>query len=162
MKGSFLARQNSARTAYLVRQLQLATQSRLEERLRPFDLTPSEFTVLGILEGRDRLSAAQLARRLAITPQSMNELITSLERKQLVMREAVPTNRRILEARLTAAGRRLVALADEVMDKIETEVYRGLGRAERSTFHRLLAKTLAKLHEDTGEAPDARASGVRG
>ena len=149
--------QTASRTLYLVRLVQQETYARLEDRLRTFELTPGQFTVLGILESRDGLSAAQLARRMSVTPQAMNELIASLERRQLIARREAPENRRILEARLTAAGKKAVALCNEVVDRIDAEVFRSLKRGDLKDFRQMLSTIIADLRLQAGLTPEKSA-----
>ena len=53
-----------ARLSYLVRQAQLATYQQLDQALRGFGLTPTQYTVLAILSRRgESLSSAALAPR---------------------------------------------------------------------------------------------------
>lgn len=134
---------SSARTIYLVRQLQLAIYARLEEVLRAHQLTPIQYTVLSILCGRQGLSSADLARRFSVTPQSMNELVAVLERKGLILRQEAPENRRVLRVSPTAEGKRLLARCDRLADGLEAEFFADLGRAELAAFRGTLAKLLA-------------------
>ena len=133
------------RTLYLVRQIQLEAYARLEDRLRPFELTPGQYTVMAILEARERLSSAQLARRMSMTPQSMTELIASLERKQLVSRQEAPSNRRVLETSLTPTGRHLVARCNDVVDTIDNELCSALSRSELRAFREAMTKVIARI-----------------
>src|SRR5579872_6455295 len=91
-----------ARLSYLVRQVQLATYQRLDQALRSFGVTPTQYTVLSILSRRESLSSAALSRRLAVTPQSANEIVATLGVQGLVRRTEDVTNRRIRQLELTA------------------------------------------------------------
>ena len=133
----------SARTIYLVRQLQLAIYARLEEVLRAHQLTPIQYTVLSILRARQGLSSADLARRFSVTPQSMNELVAVLERKGLILRQEAPENRRVLRGSLTAEGKRLLARCDRLVDGLEAEFFADLGRGELAALRQVLTKLLA-------------------
>jgi len=52
----------------------------------------------------------------------MNEVIAALERRGLVERSVDPSHGRILRARLTDAGERLVAEIDPVVDQLQDEM----------------------------------------
>lgn len=92
-------------TIYLVKQLELAIRSFMDEALRPFGLTTFQYTALTVLQHRGELSSAQLARRSFVRPQTMHEIVRAMEERGLIERAHAPGNRRIMEARLTREGR---------------------------------------------------------
>jgi DNA-binding MarR family transcriptional regulator len=138
----------------LIRQAQLAVQARLEDELRPFRLTATQYTVLSILGRRDGLSSAQLSRRFLVTPQSMNEVIATLEGKRLIRRQAALGNRRIRIVRLTAAGRKLLDASEEAVDRLEAGLFRVLKPAERTAFRQALQKLIAARRGVVRETAD--------
>ena len=61
------------RLSYLLRQTQLANHQHLDRVLQEFGLTPSQYTVLGIVSDHpEGIFSAALARRLGVAPQSSN------------------------------------------------------------------------------------------
>jgi DNA-binding MarR family transcriptional regulator len=134
---------NAPRTIYLIRQAQLAVSGLLQEAMQKYDLTASQYTILSIVCHRGGISSADLARRISVTPQSINEVISSLERLRLVSRQEAPDNRRILQINITPAGKRLLAACDRTVDGIEAELFRSLSHRELSTLGELLQKVLA-------------------
>ncbi len=107
---------------YVVGRVNQGVRRELRRALAPWGLTVPELTTLSVLRTRPGLSNAQLSRRALITPQSMNEVIAELERRGLVERSVDPSHGRILRARLTAAGERLVAEVDPVVDQLQEEM----------------------------------------
>jgi len=103
----------------------------LRARLASLGLSVADVTTLSVLRGRSGLSNAQLARRALITPQSMLEVLASLERRGLVVRRADADNARIMRAALTATGRRALARADVVIAKLEDELLEAVAPAAR-------------------------------
>src|SRR5215207_7711686 len=63
---------------------------RIVQTLQAVDLTPTQFGVLVQLDSSPGLSQAELGRRLLMTPQSMGELLVSLERLGHVVRGPRP------------------------------------------------------------------------
>jgi DNA-binding MarR family transcriptional regulator len=137
-----------ARTMYLMRQVTLQSRLRIEQALQDFELTSSQYTVLSILGHREGLSAAQLARRFSVTPQSMNAIISTLEDKKLISRQEASGNRRILRANLTRMGQRVLAVCEEAVDVVEADLFRGLTKAETAALRQLLLKVVATIRED--------------
>jgi DNA-binding MarR family transcriptional regulator len=80
------------RLTYLIKRLQMAERARMEDALHAHRVTVHQYTALSLLERRDGLSSAQLARRHFVTPQAMNQLVATLEREGLIRRE--PDQRR--------------------------------------------------------------------
>ena len=91
----------------------------MDEALRPYGLTTFQYTALTVLQHRGRLSSAQLARRSFVRPQTMHEIVRSLEERGLIERAHAPGNRRIMEARLTREGKELLAACAPAVQKLE-------------------------------------------
>ena len=140
----------SARTLLLVRLLQLRTYNELAEALRKFDLTPLQYMVLSLAGHRGNSSTADLARRFQIAPQSMNEVVATLQGKKLIARREAPEHRRILHIRLTAAGAKLLQKCEREVDRLERAIFRDFPRGELAAFRAMLAKALAGFDEDAG------------
>lgn len=119
------------RTIYLVKMVDIAIRAGLEQRLQEFQLTGAQYTVLSLLSSRDNLSSADLSRRFLVTPQSMNEMIMALERKELVSRQEDEDNRRILRVKLTPHGQAVLKKCDKQVDSLEAELF---GRLEPSVL----------------------------
>ena len=110
------------RVAYLVGRLEKVLRKRISETLLPFKLSVAQYTTLSILRSRSGLSNAQLARRLWVTPQSMNEVISALERAGLIERVPDTANRRILRTALTPTGRATLDACDTDILAMEQEM----------------------------------------
>ena len=93
---------------YLVKQVELAVRSHLDNLLRPAGLTALQYTALTVLERHSDMSAAQLARNSFVTAQSMADMIIALEGRGLIERHRDQADRRRLVVALTTAGRELL------------------------------------------------------
>ncbi|HEX2174951.1 MAG TPA: MarR family transcriptional regulator [Nocardioidaceae bacterium] len=142
------------RLTYLVKRLEMAERARMDEVLRPLGVTLHQYTALSILERREGLSSAQLARRHYVTPQAMHQLVASMERDGLIQRRPDEANRRILRAWLTEHGAEVLRACHDVVDRLEARMLSALTLAEAAVFERALGQCLAALTE-----PDAKGSG---
>lgn len=142
------------RTIYFLNQANHAVRSRLEAALGELQMTGIQYTVLSVIGSREGLSSAELSRRFFVTPQTMNELIAGLQRRNLIIRKEDPANRRILRMRLTASGRKLLSACDTVADKVETEVFSFMS-ADDYTRLRELVRSLARELRSRDEAAKA-------
>lgn len=130
---------------YLLNQANLAIRSQLEHALRSLSLTGIQYTVLAIVGSRDGISSAELSRRFFVTPQTMNEIVTGLEKRGLLRREASPENRRILTASLTPEGEKMLKTCDGIADEIEVAALKGLNDADLQELRRVLRVLLTDL-----------------
>ncbi|TLS46290.1 MarR family transcriptional regulator [Streptomyces montanus] len=132
-------------TIYLVKQLELAIRSFMDEALRPYGLTTFQYTALTVLQHRRGLSSAQLARRSFVRPQTMHEIVRALEERGLIERAHAPGNRRIMEARLTQEGQELLAACAPAVQELEDRLLRDIPEKRRSAFRQGLEDGLASL-----------------
>jgi DNA-binding MarR family transcriptional regulator len=115
---------------YVVKQLELAARSRLDDVLKSTGITTLQYTALTVLDRRDGLSLAQLARDSFVTPQSVAFLVANLERQELARRDRNPGNRRELIVSLTPRGRELLARYAGAVAELEEQMTSGLSAAE--------------------------------
>jgi DNA-binding MarR family transcriptional regulator len=119
-------------TTYLVKQIEAAVRAHLDVVLRAHALTTVQYTALTVLEHRENLSSAQLARRSFVKPQTMHELVVTLERMGLIMR-------------LTPDGRQKLGECHVDVEAIEKQMVADLSAAELAMLRALLERCHASL-----------------
>ena len=129
------------RTIYLIKRLETHIRIKLEAGLQDLALTPGQYTTMSVILGGP-ISSASLARRVGITPQSMSEVIATLERKELVARSLRDDNRRIADLTLTAAGTALLHSAELRVDALEQELFDGLAEDQIDSLRLALEAVL--------------------
>jgi DNA-binding MarR family transcriptional regulator len=132
---------------YLVKQVELAIRSHLDDLLRPARLTALQYTALTVLERHPDLSSAQLARNSFVTAQSMADMITTLEGRGLIERHRDRTDRRRLVVALSIDGRKLLDRHRDQVDALEEQMLAGLTKAQISSLRRNLHACHANLAE---------------
>jgi DNA-binding MarR family transcriptional regulator len=130
---------------YLVKQVELAVRSHLDDLFRPVGLTALQYTALTVLERHPDLSSAQLARNSFVTAQSMADMITTLEGRGLIERHRDRADRRRLVVALTAVGRELLDRYRDQVSMLEARMLAGLTKAEISSLRRSLHACHANL-----------------
>lgn len=146
-------------TLYLVKRLELVIRALMDDVLRDRGLTILQYTALTVLQNRGALSSAQLARRSFLRPQTMHEMVLTLEKRGLIAREPQEGNKRVLLATLTDAGHALLAECTPDVQEIETELLAGLSPGQRATFREGLehgATSLATLSQNRRAPADGR------
>lgn len=118
------------RTLYLLSQAAHGLLQRLGQTLFEQKITAKQYTVLSIVKDRQPVSSSELSRRFFVTPQSMNEVVAGLEKAGLLSRTEDPNNRRVLGIRLTKAGRDVIARCDTIVDRLESEAFAALPKAQ--------------------------------
>lgn len=132
-------------TMYLVKQLELAIRALLDDVLRPYGVTTLQYTALTVLQDRGALSSAQLARRAFLRPQTMHQMVLTLEERGFIAREPRPGNGRALLARLTEAGTRLLDECTPEVRKLEHAMLADLSAGQRLTFREGLEHGITAL-----------------
>jgi DNA-binding MarR family transcriptional regulator len=135
---------------YLVKQVELAVRSRLDDIVRPGGMTALQYTALTVLEQRADMSSAQLARYSFVTAQSMADLIAALEARGLIERHRDHADRRRLVVALTAEGRALLDRYRDEVATLEASMVAGLPPGEVAALRRALNTCRANL---AGKAP---------
>jgi DNA-binding MarR family transcriptional regulator len=144
------------RLTYLVKRLEMAERARMEEVLRPLGVTLHQYTAMSILERREGLSSAQLARRHVVSPQAMHQLIASMERDRLIERRPDAANRRILRIWLTEHGAEALRDSHAAVDAVEERMLSALTAEEAAMFARAVEHCLAALSDrPVGDADDS-------
>jgi DNA-binding MarR family transcriptional regulator len=130
---------------YLMKQVELAVRSRLDELLRPAGLTALQYTALTVLERHPDLTSAALARNSFVTAQTMADMITTLQERGLVERHRDPDDRRRLVLALTSTGRRLLGRYRGKVAALEAEMLSGLTERQATELRRSLLSCRSAL-----------------
>ena len=133
------------RATYLVKRLESAVRRNLDLELGSHGMTTPQYAALSILRAQPGLSAAQLARRAFVTPQSMQVMVTAFIRDGLVERRADPSNQRILRIHLTRDGELLLLRADEAAAGIEQQMLGGLDGEQTAVLRELMTVCIENL-----------------
>lgn len=87
----------------------------LVETLKPYELTGSQYNVLRILRGAgsEGIKCSEISERLVTKDSDITRLLDRLEARKLVARERDPKDRRVIVARISDGGQKLLAELDE-------------------------------------------------
>ena len=130
---------------YAVKQVELAVRAHLDDLLRSSGITALQYTALTVLDRRDGLTSAELARNAFVTPQSMGDLVTALERRDLVARHRDPRHGRRLLISLTPVGKELLARVEPQVRELEERMLGGLDAPERAALRDYLNRCRTAL-----------------
>ncbi|MFB3921162.1 MAG: MarR family winged helix-turn-helix transcriptional regulator [Terriglobia bacterium] len=120
----------------------------VEEALKKFDLTRTQYNVLRILRGAGPggLSCREVGERMLTHDPDVTRLLDRLERRGLIQRQREKRDRRVIIARITDDGLRLLAELDEPVAELHRRQLSHLGPERLKTL-----ATLLEVARGTGE-----------
>jgi DNA-binding MarR family transcriptional regulator len=113
-----------------------------EEKTRAFGLTATQFGVLATVAAEPGIGSGQLARRVLVTPQSVGEVVASLEAAGHVVRDRSGGRGRRAGIALTEPGRAVLDQAARAVAALNEPAMFGLDEDEAATLNALLHRAL--------------------
>lgn len=114
--------------------------------LAPFDLTVPQYAALLTVSEEAGVTAAELARRCLVTPQTMTTVLKNISGKGLVERRPHPTIGHVQQTFLTSEGRRLLRKADAAAVLVEECLVQSMSNAEQDRLSALLELSISNLN----------------
>jgi DNA-binding MarR family transcriptional regulator len=134
----------AARTVYLIKRIETEVAIRMNKALTEYGITLTQFIVLNFVnDNQSDFSSAQLSRRFKMTPQSMNETVSTLQRKEMILKNVDFENKRILRIGLTEKGLTTLNACNLAIDDVENNLFDTLSISELDLFRSLVGKILS-------------------
>ena len=138
----------AARSVTLMRRVLLGFKSRLDDELREKNATTAQMRFLREVKERPGSSGAQMARACYVTPQSAQAMMARAVKHGWIVRGKSAENDRVVTARLTPEGERLLVYFDGILQRLEAEVWTSVSVEELRGMNDLLDRGLAQLEAD--------------
>lgn len=122
---------------FVLNSTQNAIHAYFKEKLRPFGVTPIQYSMLKCLWDADMQTPTQLSQTLQVDTSTITGLIERLERKDLVVRTYSREDRRSILVCLKESGRQMQSGVEEAIREANVEVTRGMSKEEVAVFMRL-------------------------
>jgi DNA-binding MarR family transcriptional regulator len=116
----------------------------VNEAVSGHGVSAAQIGMLRQLANEPGLSGAELARRLLVSPQGVQQALTALERRGLLERRQDPQHGRILQAYLTDSGREVAAAVVNDALAAHEQVFGVLSADEQKTLRDLLSRIVEK------------------
>jgi DNA-binding MarR family transcriptional regulator len=143
---STLLRFPSAAMFLLMREVFRIAQERAADASTPEEqMRFPHFAVLAALEEFGPASQREISSRLRIDPGDLVAFVDWLEEVGFVERTRDERDRRRYRVQLTASGRRALTVRAAAAERMNDELFRGLGGRERDRLRRLLLDALRGL-----------------
>ena len=110
----------------------------MEARMQDLDVSPREGHVLSYLLSYAPAPVAELARVFGLKSSTMTSMLDRLEKGLFIVRVSNPRDRRSYLVRLTRPGRRLAGRIQGIVEALETELCRNVGRRELQGFQAVM------------------------
>lgn len=133
--------------AYLLGRLGREARRQFTQVLSAWELHPSHYGILLLLEAIGQASQQHLAQQLSIDRANMVALLDVLEQRGLIERQADPGDRRRHVVKLTAVGQEKLQQIRQAREAVDNAFFAGLDHKEQETLHRLLVKLFLSLTE---------------
>jgi DNA-binding MarR family transcriptional regulator len=125
---------------YALKIAQHRLRQRLEAELAGIGTSPSQNAVLLAIGNNPRISNAALARVAFVTPQSMLDMLVTLERDGFIVRTPHPEHGRIIMTELTKKGRSAAQAGVVAAETVERQMLSGLTDKEAELLRGLLQR----------------------
>ena len=132
---------------YQMKRAFMVIQADLLKTLKPFDLRMLTYTALVLIVDNPGMRQSQLADAMEIERPNLVVIIDELERRELIVRDRVPTDRRAYALKATLAGRQLYEKAVSAVNAHEDALLKSVDEemlANMLTAMKLIEKTQAK------------------
>lgn len=130
-----------AQIGFVLRLAQVAVFKDLIEALKPFELRPTDFSVLLVIEATPGLKQQAVGEALSIQRPNLVTILDQLEGRSLVRRGDVPGDRRSYALTLTPQGQDLLNSAKTAHEGHTERVSGALGGMDR----RMVLEALSRI-----------------
>jgi DNA-binding MarR family transcriptional regulator len=117
---------------YAMRRASAAAMAELAKRLAAVKLTPTEATVLLVIEANRNIMQSEIGRMLEMASANVTPLVSRLEDRELLERE--PFDGRSHGLNLTTAGRALTGRVKKIINAHEDALLAKVPAAHRNAF----------------------------
>jgi DNA-binding MarR family transcriptional regulator len=114
--------------------------SAVNEVFKDVDLTGTQYNALRILRGAgsEGLSCSEISERMVTKESDITRLLDRIEARGFISRERPANNRRMVIARITDEGLRVLTELDEPVHEINRQLVGHLGEKKLTLFNELL------------------------
>jgi len=134
-----------AKPGHLIRRLQQYAVLMFHEETAGFDLTPTQYVTLQVVEHRPGIDQVTLSEMTAIDRSMTARIVDALARRRLLDKRPATNDKRANSLFITAKARRLLAAIEASVDRSQARILAPLSPAQRRQFMRMV-RTLLDGH----------------
>lgn len=125
---------------YNARRAALVIIGKFMEQMAVYDLRTVDFSVLSLITHNPGITSRQLCNTLGIQAPNLVNMVSALEKRDLITRLPHPNDGRAVGLHLTKTGEQLMRKAEKTAVKLELQASPQLSDEERKTLIKLLKK----------------------
>ncbi|OKH86335.1 hypothetical protein LF95_23120 [Thalassospira sp. TSL5-1] len=125
---------------YNLKRAYMSLHSDFVASLTHLDLKPTTFSALAVINTNPDISQTDLARSLAMERSNIVVMIDELESRELIVRNKVPTDRRVYALRLTDKGTALFNDASRAVQHHEDKLLEDFSSDEKEQLVQMLIR----------------------
>ena len=133
------------RTWESLRKLTYRIRKGLEAQYIPAGINVVEFRILDFLKSDDKSTLARLSRELTVTREGVALIVEGLESRGLVKRTVVQEEPKLIFISLTASGKRVLAKATRLQEKMIMSSIGQLSESDLKTLQLLIDRLYDKV-----------------
>lgn len=122
----------------LITSLRNQMMAKLDEALKPFDLTAAQFAAIKLIANGQADTLATLCDMMQHDKGAMSRMLCRMEVKDLIVRKPCPYDGRQFKLALSEKGKNLFPQTMPVADRICELAFEGISDAKRSEFLTML------------------------
>lgn len=126
------------RLGKIINHLAILNRNDSNQRLKQYNLTSSEGTVLLILKECHKLYQEDIIKKLQIDKSAVTRILKRMEKKNLIRRIPAPNDKRCYLIEITKTGLEKQRLVDNVFSKKDHDIAAGLSKDEQNELRRML------------------------
>jgi len=134
------------RLGYLLKRAQHALRHAMDEKLGSLSLTTSQYNVLSSIHAEPGISNASLSRAAFTTAQSMQGIVSNLEKLGLMRRAPDPNHGRVKQSALTPAGEQVLTRAHRALAGVEEAMTAGFTEKEIKALTSMLQRCAENMN----------------
>lgn len=131
---------------FIINRASVAIKKEFVKRLKSYDLTPEQWSILNRLAEQDGLTQKSLAERTYKDQPNTARILDKLEKKELLKRSDNPEDRRTFLIFLTAKGRALRESIIPITTQLNEDAAHGLKQEEVQQLISLLDRVYANVN----------------
>ena len=130
----------SQEVGFLLRRVQQRVTSLFQQRMKEFDLTPTQFASLCKMAELDEISQNHLGRLVNLDPATNQGVVRRLMKRGLIARRDDPNDRRRSLLRITDEGKSLLSQCLPIASRVSPAILKPLSVEEREQLVDMLKR----------------------
>ena len=144
-----------------IRRLQQIAVAIFLEETEEHGVTPVQYAAMVAVQRQPGIDQRTLARTIGFDTSTIGSVIDRLEARELMVRNASPTDRRVRLLSLTRAGDKLLKQVQPGMLRAQERMLEPLPKAQRQVFMDML-RTLVEGNNELSRAPSLQSEAAGG